>query len=91
MPEEAHLTESKPEPVRLGGVPKGQIQRYFCVDDEECNALAMVSNDARIVRRTPKQIWVLGEEVSGWIVEIEVAATDGVVQSGPEEGTRDQG
>ena len=81
------MTENNSEPVRLGGVPKGQLQRYFCVDDEGGNALSMVSNDARIIRRTPKKIQVLGEEVSGWIVEIEVAATDGVVQSGHQEGT----
>lgn len=77
-------SESKSEPIRLGGVPKDRIQRYFCVDDEECHALSMVSNDARIVRRTPRSIVVLGREVSGWIVELEVPATDGIVRSAPE-------
>jgi|GEM_PF-2387191 hypothetical protein len=71
--------------IRLGGVPKGKIQRYFCVDDEDYHALSMVSADARIIRRDPKQVMVLGRQVDGWLVELEVSPTDGVVRSYPDE------
>lgn len=65
---------------RLGGMPEARIQRYFCVDDDKCRALARVSEDARILSKEAKEIVVRGEVVKGWIVELEVPATDGVVR-----------
>ena len=64
----------------LGGVPEARIQRYFCVDDDECHALARVSKDALILSKQAKKIVVKGEVVKGWVVELEVPATDGVVR-----------
>jgi hypothetical protein len=69
--------------AQLGGTPEGRIQRYFCIDDEECRAFSRVSKEARVLRRIPKQVWVMGKEVNGWIVEIMVPATDGVVRFYP--------
>ncbi len=69
--------------LELGTKAKWRINRYFCVDDEECHAFAKVSKEARILRRTAKRIKVMGKEVEGWIVEIEVPATDGVVRVDP--------
>lgn len=71
------------ETAQLGGTPEGRIQRYFCIDDEECRAFSRVSKEARVLRRTPKQVRVMGKEVNGWIVEIMVPATDGVVRLYP--------
>ena len=65
---------------RLGGMPESRIQRYFCVDDDKCHALALVSEDAKILSKEAKEIVVRGEAVKGWIVELEVPATDGVVR-----------
>ena len=67
----------------LGGTPEGRTQRYFCVDDEGCHAFERVSRDAQVLSREPKSILVDGEEVTGWIVEILVPATDGVVRLDP--------
>ena len=67
----------------LGGTPEGRIQRYFCVDDDGCHAFERLSRDAEVVSREPKLVQVDGKEVSGWIVEILVAATDGVVRFDP--------
>ncbi len=71
------------ETAQLGGTPEGRIQRYFCIDDEECRAFSRVSKEARVLRRIPKQVRVMGKEVNGWIVEIMVPATDGVVRLYP--------
>ena len=68
---------------RLGGIPEGRIQRYFCIDDEECRAFSMVSKEAEVLRRIPKRIRVGEEEVDGWIVELMVPATDGAVRIDP--------
>ena len=68
---------------QLGGTPEGRIQRYFCVDDEECQAFSRVSKEARMIRREPRKIMVLGKEVNGWIVEVMVPATDGAVREDP--------
>ncbi len=65
---------------RLGGMPEARIQRYFCVDDDSCRALALVSEDAKILSKEAKEIVVRGEAVNGWVVELEVPATDGVVR-----------
>lgn len=65
---------------RLGGMPEARIQRYFCVDDDNCRALAHVSEDAKILSKEAKEIVVRGEIVNGWVVELEVPATDGVVR-----------
>ena len=67
----------------LGGNPEGRIQRYFCVDDEHCHAFSHVSEEAALVKRTPKQVKVGGETVDGWIVEVMVPATDGVIRNDP--------
>lgn len=76
MNEEKHEAECS----KLGGMPEGRIQRYFCVDDDKCRALARVSEDAEILSKKAKEIIVRGEVVKGWIVELEVPATDGVVR-----------
>lgn len=68
---------------RLGGIPEGRVQRYFCVDDGECRALERISKDAKLLRKVPREIKVLGKTVKGWIVELEVPATDGVVRTDP--------
>jgi len=65
---------------RLGGTPEGRIQRYFCVDDNNCHALARVSKDAKVISKETKEITVMGKVVKGWIVELEVPASDGVVR-----------
>ena len=65
---------------RLGGIPEARIQRYFCVDDDKCHALARVSEDAKVISKETREIIVRGEVVKGWIVELEVPATDGVVR-----------
>ena len=65
---------------RLGGMPEARIQRYFCVDDDKCHALARVSKDAKVLSKEAKEIVVRGEVAKGWIVELEVPATDGVVR-----------
>ncbi len=77
---------SKSVITRLGSQPDGRIQRYFCVDDEECRAFSMLSKEATVIRRSPKTIQVLDEEVCGWEVEIMVPATDGVVRMDPMDG-----
>ena len=76
MSEEKHEAECP----RLGGMPEARIQRYFCVDDDKCRALARVSEDAKILSKEAKEIVVRGEVVNGWVVELEVPATDGVVR-----------
>ena len=65
---------------RLGGMPEARIQRYFCVDDDKCRALARVSVDAKILSKEAKEIVVRGEVINGWVVELEVPPTDGVVR-----------
>ena len=78
------MGESKKETtLELGTKAKWRINRYFCVDDGECQAFAKGSKEARIRKRTAKRIKVMGKEVEGWIVEIEVPATDGVVRVDP--------
>ena len=67
----------------LGGQPEGRIQRYFCIDDEECRAFSMISKEARVLRRIPKQIRLEDTTVDGWIVELMVPATDGPVRLDP--------
>ncbi len=74
--------DSKQAPT-LGGIPEGRTQRYFCIDDEGCHAFERISRDSQVVSREPKTIIVDGLEVSGWIVEILVSATDGVVRFDP--------
>jgi hypothetical protein len=74
--------DSKQAPT-LGGTPEGRIQRYFCVDDDGCHAFERLSRDAEVVRREPKTVQVDGREITGWIVEVMVAATDGVVRFDP--------
>ena len=76
MSEEKHEAEFS----RLGGMPEARIQRYFCVDDDQCRALSRVSEDAKILSKEAKEIVVRGEVVKGWVVELEVPATDGVVR-----------
>ena len=68
---------------QLGGTPEERIQRYFCVDDEKCHAFARVSKEAKVVKREPKEIQVMGKLVKGWIVELLVPATDGIVRVDP--------
>ena len=72
--------------AQLGGKPEGRIQRYFCMDDEKYHAFARVSKDATVLRRIPKRIRVMGKDVDGWVVEVMVPATDGVVRVDPLEG-----
>ena len=79
-------SESESAVPKLGSQPEGRIQRYFCVDDAECRAFSMLSKEASVLRRSPKTIRVLGEEVKGWEVEIMVPATDGAVRMDPMEG-----
>ena len=69
--------------AQLGGKPEGRIQQYFCVDDEKYHAFARVSKDATVLRRMPKRIRVMGKDVDGWVVEVTVPATDGVVRVDP--------
>ncbi len=71
---------------QLGGKPEGRIQRYFCMDDEKYHAFARVSKDATVLRRIPTRIRVMGKDVDGWVVEVTVPATDGVVRVDPLEG-----
>jgi hypothetical protein len=71
------------QPPTLGGTPEGRMQRYFCVDDDGCHAFERLSGDAQVVNREPKTVLVDGKEVSGWIIEILVSATDGVVRFDP--------
>jgi len=68
---------------RLGGIPEGRVQRYFCVDDDNCRALERVSKDAKLLHKAPREIVVMGKVMKGWIVELEVPATDGVVRTDP--------
>jgi hypothetical protein len=75
--------EKRESTIELGTRAKWRTNKYFCVDDEECHAFAKVSKEARILKRTAKRIQVMGKEVAGWIVEIEVPATDGVVRVDP--------
>ncbi len=74
------LKKHDAERPTLGGMPETRIQRYFCVDDDKCRALARVSKDAQILSKKAKEIVVKGEVVKGWVVELEVPATDGVVR-----------
>ncbi len=76
MDKEKHEAECP----RLGGMPEARIQRYFCVDDDKCHALARVSEDAKVISKEAKEIVVRSEVVKGWIVELEVPATDGLVR-----------
>ncbi len=69
--------------ARLGGQADERIHWYFCVDDENCHAFAHVSKDVRVVKRTPVTVNVPGAAVDGWIVEVSVPATDGVVRIDP--------
>ena len=66
---------------RLGGMPDGRSQRYFCVDDDRCHALARVSKDAKVISKEAKEILVKGKPVKGWVIELEVPATDGVIRA----------
>lgn len=68
------------EVPRLGGMPEGRIQRYFCVDDDECHALARVSKDAIVISKEVKEIMFMGRVIKGWVVELEVPVSDGVVR-----------
>ena len=68
---------------QLGGKPEGRVQQYFCIDDDQCRAFARVSKEAEVIRRVAKTIQVQGKEVKGWIVEVMVPATDGVVRVNP--------
>jgi len=68
---------------RLGGIPEGRVQRYFCVDDDNCRALERVSKDAKLLHKERREFLVRGKNVNGWIVELEVPATDGVVRTDP--------
>jgi hypothetical protein len=67
----------------LGGTPEPRVQRYFCVEDEACHGFARISHDAKVLKRTPKTVSVKGRDVAGWIVELEVPATDGIVRIDP--------
>lgn len=67
----------------LGGIPEGRVQRYFCVDDVDCRALDRISKDAKLLHKEPREIQVMGKVVKGWIIELEVPATDGVVRTIP--------
>lgn len=77
------MASETPNTGRLGGTPEGRVQRYFCVDDEECRAFSRISKDAKVLRREPKDIIAKGKPVKGWIVELLVPATDGVVRLDP--------
>ena len=77
------MRETDDTTTQLGGKAKWRVHKYFCVDDEGCHAFAKLSKEARILKRTAKQIQVMGKEVDGWIVEIEVPSTDGVVRVDP--------
>lgn len=68
---------------RLGGIPEGRVQRYFCVDDDNCRALERVSKDAKVLHKERREFTVMGKVVKGWIVQLEVPATDGVVRTDP--------
>ncbi len=68
---------------QLGSAPEGRVQKYFCIDVEECRAFAKISEDAEVLRRISMRIRVIDEEVDGWIVELRVPATDGVVREDP--------
>lgn len=68
---------------KLGGKPEGRIQKYFCVDDSEYHAFTRISKDAEVLKREPKEIMVMGKLVKGWVVELRVPATDGVVRMDP--------
>ena len=84
----AKEAKEEAEIPQLGKQPEGRIQRYFCIDDEKCQAFARVSKDTKVQKRTRKVISVMGKEVEGWIVEVLVPATDGTVRMDPlaEEG-----
>ena len=69
--------------AQLGSSPECRTHRYFCIDDDQCKAFSRVSKEATHVRKIPKRIKVLGEEIDGWIVELRVPATDGVVREDP--------
>ncbi|MDA0709111.1 MAG: hypothetical protein O3B73_02755 [bacterium] len=77
------MTETTKAIDRLGGIPEGRVQRYFCVDDDDCRALQRVSKDAKLLHKEQREFQVLGKTVKGWIVELEVPATDGVVRVDP--------
>mgnify|MGYP001291411552 CR=1 FL=1 len=80
---ETEGTPAEGGPSQLGGQPEGRIQRYFCIDDEECQAFSMISKEARVLRRIPKQIRLGDTSIEGWIVELMVPATDGPVRLDP--------
>ncbi|HID95232.1 MAG TPA: hypothetical protein EYP53_04145 [Candidatus Latescibacteria bacterium] len=50
-----------------------KIEHLFCTDE------AHISKESVILSKEPKVIRVHGEEVKGWIIKIEVPATDGLV------------
>ena len=69
--------------AQLGRTPEGRIHRYFCIDDDGCRAFSRVSKEATLVRKTLKRVKVLGKEVDGWIVDLRLPATDGLVRKDP--------
>ena len=77
------MEENKQKIDSLGGIPEGRVQRYFCVDDDKCRALQRISKDAKLLHKEPREIVVMGKVVKGWVVELEVPATDGVVRTAP--------
>jgi hypothetical protein len=77
------MNEGRKVVDRLGGTPEGRVQRYFCVDDDNCRALERVSKDAKLLHKERREFNVMGNIVKGWIVELEVPATDGVVRTDP--------
>ena len=68
---------------KLGGQPEGRIQKYFCVEDDEYHAFSLIPKDVEVLKREPKEIMVMGKPVAGWIVELLVPATDGIVRMDP--------
>ena len=58
MPEEPEDDQEVPQ---LGGKPEGRIQRYFCIDDDKCQALSRVSKDTEVIKRTRKIVTVMGK------------------------------
>ena len=69
--------------AKLGGAPEGRTHRYFCIDDDQCKAFSRVSKEAMHIRKIPKRVNVFGKEIDGWIIELRVPATDGVVRVDP--------
>ena len=71
--------------TRLGNIEEGRVQKFFCINDPDQPGMSGTSGEVRIVKKTPRTIYVNGKEVKGWIVEMLTPSTDGIVRIDPNE------